>query len=190
MAQKVEVFLTREEYKHALDVGYERSIKHRRPNGERLGTRFRTGRELPDISGDQLACVAEAAVAKYYGTKWNDNAWDLSNHSDMRRAPDVEPNFEVRRINRIDGQLSLRSDDEKNKVAVLVYVDYENSQKVLLLGAVNIGNAMEQAVLAEESTPSNHYVYFTQRESYTVFQDGLLDLSLFQPELTNTEGVN
>jgi hypothetical protein len=176
-----EIYLTQEEYKHALDIGYERSIKHRDKLGERGGSTFRTGRQLPDIVGDMLGAVAESAVAKHFGTHWNDKYWDLADHSKNKKAPDVEPYFEVRRINRIDGQLSLRSDDEPTKVAILAYVDFENSQKVILLGGIKIQDAFDCAIDASKANQSDCYLYFAKTDTYMVMQQGLENVSTFDP---------
>lgn len=184
MVTPVEVFLTRAEYKQAIDVGVERSFKHRHEDGERLGTTYRTGRKLPDIAGEILACMAELAVAKFYETEWNSAPWDLNIHSDMKRAPDVEPNFEVRRINDRGGALSLRHDDERSKVAVLAYVDWENSQKVVLIGGILIADAMDLSVESSKAVQGDNYIHFTKDNNYVVMQDGLYDVRTFDPVLT------
>jgi hypothetical protein len=176
-----EIYLTQEEYKHALDIGYERSIKHRDKLGERVSLNFRTGRQLPDIVGDMLGAVAECAVAKYYGTHWNDVYWDLKEHNQNKKAPDVEPWFEVRRVNREDGQLSLRSDDEPTKVAILVYVDFLNSQKVTLIGGIRIQDAFDCAVDASKANQSDNYLYFPKTDTYMVMQQGLENINDFDP---------
>jgi len=184
---RAEVWLTREEYKHALDIGFERSIKHREANGERVGTKFRTGRQLPDIAGDMLGAVAECAVAKFYGTKWNDKYWELSEHNNNRKAPDVEPYFEVRRVNEIDGQLSIRGDDEITKTAILAYVDYQNSQKVVLLGGIEIATAREKAIDASTATKDDYYLYFPKTDTYMVMQAGLLEVTELDPDMSLQE---
>jgi hypothetical protein len=181
----MEIYLTRDEYKHALDVGFDRNLKHRLEDGTRKGTKYRTGRELPDIAGDMLGCVAEAAVAKAFNTKWNDEPWDLADHKERKKAPDVEPYFEVRRVNREDGRLSIRADDDPEKVAVLVWVDWQNSQRSVLLGAVKISEVLEKAVVVNKATSLDYFVYFPATDSYLVDQKGLVDALSYTP--TNLE---
>lgn len=186
----MEIYLTQEEYKHALDVGFDRNLKHRLEDGTRKGTKYRTGRELPDIAGDMLGCVAEAAVAKAFNTKWNDEPWDLANHNERKKAPDVEPYFEVRRINREDGRLSIRGDDDPEKVAVLVWVDWQNSQRSVILGAVKIAEAREKAVPVNKATSSDNYVYFPATDSYLVDQKGLADALSYTPTALEQETLS
>lgn len=176
-----EVYLTKDQYKHALDVGFQRSVAHRDDKGIRGGSQFRTGRKLPDITGDQLGAVAECAVGIFYNTKWNDHAWDLSTHATRKTAPDVEPNFEVRRINFIDGQLSLRADDEPSKTAILAYVDWENSQRVVLVGGISIDYVFKNAKPASYAMPGDNYLYFEKDNTYMVMQAGLQDVLEFSP---------
>lgn len=184
MSTNPEVFLTRDELRHAMNIALDRSFKHRYENGERLGTTYRTGRKLPDIIGEMLGTVAESAVAKYYGTKWNDIPWDLSEHKSHTRAPDVEPNFEVRRVNREDGYLSLRGDDEKSKVAVLAFVHDDNPQRITLLGAISIEEAMAKAIDVQKATPADYFTYSKTTDSYLVHQHGLNHPTVYTPLTT------
>jgi hypothetical protein len=178
---EAEVFLTRAELRHAMNVALDRAFKHRYENGERKGTTYRTGRKLPDIIGEMLGTVAECAVAKYYGTKWNDVPWDLSEHKLHTKAPDVEPNFEVRRVNSEDGYLSIRGDDEKSKVAVLAYVHDDNPQHISILGAIQIEEAMDRSIPASQATPSDYFTYSQSTDSYLVNQLGLYHPTVYTP---------
>lgn len=137
------VQLTQEEMLLAYTTGIRRQWAHRDPvTGKRFSTHRFTAYDS-DFDGDIKGCLVECAVAKYYGTTWNNETWNLKDHGDNKDQPDVEPYFEVRRARSIKGELTIRNTDANYKVAVLGCVDSQSENTVYLLGAISVAEARE-----------------------------------------------
>lgn len=134
----VTVQLTEEEMILAYTTGIKRQFAHRDPiTGKRFSTHRFTAYDS-DFTGDIKGCLVECAVSKYYGTKWNNDTWNLKNHLDNKDYPDVEPHFEVRRARSTKGELTVRTTDAEHKVAILGCVDEQSENFVYLLGAISV----------------------------------------------------
>lgn len=153
------VQLNEEEMILAFTTGIKRQFAHRDPV---TGKRYSTHRFVAydsDFFGDIKGCIVECAVAKYYGTKWNNETWNLENHGDNKDQPDVEPHFEVRRARSANGELTIRNTDAEHKVAVLGFVDNQSENMVALLGAYPVAEAKEKF---KEDGKGNIYIPVAQ----------------------------
>ena len=138
------VKLTEEEMILAYTTGIKRQWAHRDP---KTGKRFSTHRFVAHdtaFTGDIKGCLVECAVAKYYGTRWNNETWNLKDHDKNKDYPDVEPHFEVRRSRSMRGELTIRNTDADHKIAVLGCVDLDDENFVHLLGGMAVKEARER----------------------------------------------
>jgi hypothetical protein len=136
--------LNQEQHLLAFQKGLERQWEHRTADGERFGTIHKMVTHQNEFLADVAGCSAELAVSIYYGTKWNSDAWNIRDHKKHILQPDVEPYFEVRRVIRRNGDLTIRKSDADYKVAILAFVEYPENRTVTLYGGMSIKEARQR----------------------------------------------
>lgn len=136
--------LNREQHMLVFQRGLERQWAHRDDNGVRVGTVHKFETFQNDFLADVAGAAAECAVAEYYGTRWNSETWNLSEHKHHTVAPDVEPHFEVRRVIQRSGELTIRWSDLDYKIAILTFVEYPENRSVHIYGGMSVKEARER----------------------------------------------
>ena len=151
----VTIQLTEEEMILAYTTGIHRQFAHRDPvTGKRFSTHRFTAYDS-DFTGDIKGCLVELAVAKYFGIEWNNETWNLKDHTENKSQADVGDKFEVRRARSLKGELTIRNTDASHKIAVLGCVDEQSENFVYLLGSISVLDARERF---EPDAKGNVYV--------------------------------
>lgn len=129
------------EYEWACHVGIQRFTANW---GKGDAAYYRKERMEDDRTAQQVACLAEIAVAKHTNRFWSGTAWDAASHSGNTWRPDVGRNIEVRHIRKPTNRPAVRSKQlGQGLVLWVAYPERPECRVVHMLGWLPMDEAWE-----------------------------------------------
>ena len=137
----VEVTLEPWEYEWACHVGIRRYTANW---GKKDAHYYRKERMEDDRTAQQVACVAELAVAKHTNRFWSGTVWAAGEHKNNTWRPDVGRNIEVRHIRKPTSKAAVRRKQlGQGLVLWVAYPVRPECRSVHLLGWLPMDDAWE-----------------------------------------------
>lgn len=144
--------LTDGEVARAYDIAWARQMSAE----ERRRRPAHGSKENDPIGTHLIGVIGELAAHIYTGLAWNEFRTNL-----YPKPPDLEPDVEVRSVDRCDKRLILHEDDDPNYRAILAEI---RGRKVRLIGWTNVNEARRETYL---QSPANNgrFAFYVPRDA-------------------------
>lgn len=146
--RSVRIRLEAWEHEWAIHVGTQRH-EIRRGSGD--AAHYDPARMEDNLRASIASACCEMAVAKYHKTYWSGTYWPVDEHDRHKGLPDVEPNYEVKRIREAGNPLPVRRGEVKaGRVVVAAWADdSENFRDVYVIGEIDAAEGFARGMRAD-----------------------------------------